>query len=524
MTAKPADGTAALDKALDVLDAVGRAPGGALSQNELAARLGLPRTTLYRLLGSLVARGMLRRDPLRRVWCIGQRCFEYARAAYAMPDLVAAAGSELRALRDMTGETTYVAALDGHEVVTLERCDGAHDERSRTAVGARKPLHCTSQGKAILAALPAAQRDELVRAIPLPALTPHTITDRRRLQAELRRTAERGWSLDEEEIVPGVRCCGAAIVDAQGSVRGAISVAGPAFRLSAERVRLLGPEVAAAAERIGAQLAAGVSALPAPASDVRALPGSWAFDGAWPFWHAGEGVLYWADTLAPAIHRADDAGDEIVARLDAPVQALLPHAGAAAAVQVGDAWFTLDAGGALRPLAWPQRRLSAACAAPDGTPWGCWAEGERWRVAPLAGNGAAGWLLGEPVTALAWSPDAQRLYIAKAGSGALHLAAAGTSALRRLADVPAGAGRLAALAADVQGGVWAALRGGWSVMRFAADGSTQRVLAVPVPCPTGVALGGARGERLYITSARDAVGRDALDAAPLSGRLFVASI
>ena len=88
-----------------MLDAVGSAPAG-LSQVELAARLQLPRTTVYRLLGTLVARGLLRRDPLRRVYGLGMRCFEYARAAYAMPDLVAAAGAELRALRDMTGETT----------------------------------------------------------------------------------------------------------------------------------------------------------------------------------------------------------------------------------------------------------------------------------------------------------------------------------------------------------------------------------------------------------------------------------
>ena len=75
---RPVDGTAALDKALDVLDAVGASPAG-LSQQALAQRLGLPRTTLYRLLGTLVARGLLRRDPARHVYALGARCFEYAR-------------------------------------------------------------------------------------------------------------------------------------------------------------------------------------------------------------------------------------------------------------------------------------------------------------------------------------------------------------------------------------------------------------------------------------------------------------
>src|SRR2546426_4456513 len=123
------DGTASLEKAMDILEAVGGSPQG-LSQAELSARLAVPRTTLYRLLATLVARGMVRRDPVRRGYCLGFRCFELARSAYAMPDLAAAASVELRALRDLTGETSYLATLDGLEVLSLERCDGAHSQRS----------------------------------------------------------------------------------------------------------------------------------------------------------------------------------------------------------------------------------------------------------------------------------------------------------------------------------------------------------------------------------------------------------
>jgi IclR family transcriptional regulator, acetate operon repressor len=376
---KAADGTGALEKALDVLDAVGQAPAG-LSQAELAERLALPRTTLYRLLGTLSARGLLRRDPLRRVYCLGQRCFEYARAAYAMPDLVAAAGAELRALRDMTGETVYLAAMDGHDAVALERCDGMHSQRSQSALGQRKPLHCTSQGKAMLAALPVPQREALVREMTLTAVTPHSTTDRRRLLADLRLTATRGFAVDDEEIVPGVRCCGAPIVDAAGQVRGAISVAGPAFRLTTERVQLLGPEVAEAARRIGAQLPP-ARAESAP-HEVVPVHGEWAFDGGWPLWNEASKCLWWADQLAPAVHRAAAAGDELVARLGTPIRALLPHA-EGVAVLTSEPWQLLDAGGQLQPLpSWPQRPCTAACVAPDGTPWVCTADGERWR-APL---------------------------------------------------------------------------------------------------------------------------------------------
>lgn len=513
------EGTASLDKALDVLDAVGNAPAG-LSQAALAAQLGLPRTTLYRLLGTLVARGMLRRDPLRRVYCLGMRCFEYARAAYSMPDLVAAAGAEMRALRDMTGETTYLATLDGLETASLERCDGAHSDRSNSALGQRKPLHCTSQGKAMLSAMPLEKREVLVKEMTLQPVTPRTITDRRRLHAELQLTATRGWAIDDEEIVPGVRCCGAPIIDQQGVLRGAISVAGPAFRLSMERLELIGPEVAEAARRIGAQLS---SASPSRNDgEARVIAGDWAFEGISPVWHASSRALLWADRLGPAVHLTGERGDSLLAPLDAPIHTLLPHADGAA-VLAGDHWqlTTLD-GKVQRMAELPRRRPTATCVAPDGRAWACLPDGDRWRVTAMLGDslGSPSWRLAEPATALAWDAEGRTLAIAAAGSGTVSVATAGQTGLRRLATVPKGSGLLAGLAQDRAGGLWCALRGGWNVVRLEADGSWDRVIALPVPCPTGVGFGGNEGERLYITTARDAISREALDAAPLSGRLF----
>lgn len=522
MVVKSVDGTAALEKALDVLDAVGQAPQG-LSQIELAQRLALPRTTLYRLLGSLTQRGLLRRDPLRRVYCLGARCFEYARAAYAMPDLVAAAGAELRALRDMSGETTYLATLDGLEAVSLERCDGAHGVRSQSTLGQRKPLHCTSQGKAMLSALPAEQRDAIVKDLPLTAVTPRSITDRRRLQAELRLTATRGWAIDDEEIVPGVRCCGAPIVDADGRVRGAISIAGPAFRLTMERLELLGPEVAEAARRVGAQFS--TPADRTQPGDVQVVPGDWAFNGAAPHWSAAAGGLFWADTLGPAVHFARaGADDAVIAHVDAPILALLPYRdGAVVQTAASEGWQSVSAQGAARTVAdLPRRRMSATCVSPDGRLWSCMPDGDRWRVGEMSpeGRSVGGWRLAEPATALAWDARGGTLHIAAAHSGTLYAVQPGSTGLRRLTTVPKGSGLLGGLAVDRAGGIWSALRGGWSVVRFEPDGAMDRMVALPVPCPTDVGFGGADGDTLYITSARDAIGREALDAAPLSGRLF----
>lgn len=523
MSKATGEGTGALEKALDVLDAVGATPEG-LSQQAIAERLQLPRTTAYRLLATLVARGLLRRDPLRKVYCLGFRCFEMARQAYAMPDLVAAAALELRALRDLTGETTYLATLDGREVISLERCDGAHSQRSAAVLGQRKPVHCTSQGKAILSAMDDAARDAIVRDAVLKPLTPLTITDRRRLQAELRISKARGYAIDDEEIVLGVRCVGAPVVDAAGQVRGAISVAGPAYRLTRERLELLGPEVAEAARRVGAQLQPLAPAAAAPTETaVSAVAGPWAFHGAYPLWCARSERLYWADALAPTVRVLENGRDREFATVEAPLVGLLLRGDAVVAVHERGA-LRLAADGSATPLApWPGGSLQAVC---NG------AGDEVWAAMALPESGAAigrvradggfdvQWRVGEPIAALRWRAEDQTLYASAPGSGAILLMQPGQPTLRRLATVPKGSGRLGGLAFDGQGGIWAALCDGWAVVRFTASGSLDRVVGLPVPCATDLAFGGAALDRLYITSSRHSVPLDTLGSAPLSGRLL----
>ena len=515
---KSDDGGGALDKALDVLEAIGNAPQG-MDHAALAAVVHLPRTTLYRVLGTLVERGMIRRDRAHKVYRLGFRYLELVRNAYLMPDLTAAASYELRTLRDLTGETSYLAVLDGGQVLSLERCEGAHSQRSAAALGQSKPVYCTSQGKAMLSAMDEAARNKALKGVTWEALTPLTLTDRRRLNVELNITAQRGYAIDDEEIVLGVRCVGAPIVDAAGQVRGALSVAGPAFRLTLERLALIGPEVAEAARRVGAQLAPADSRVPDGA--VRAVPGQWAFHGALPRW-SGSGALYWADTLAPSIRVLDQGGDRLLCTLDAPVvgMVMLPS-GLLVAHQQG--WLQLDHDGRAQPLDhWPGAGLQALCAHPDTSLWACLQhEPWHWHVGAVRGRPPAepGWRFDEPITALAWDADGALLYAVAPQSGTIYQMKAGAPQVRRFATLPKGSGKLSGLALDADGGVWTALRGGWSVVRFSPDGSLDRLVGMPVPCPTDLGFS-ADGARLVVTSSRDAFDAETLKTAPLSGQLF----
>ncbi|MGU7770457.1 IclR family transcriptional regulator domain-containing protein [Burkholderia sp. MR1-5-21] len=517
------DGTASLGKALTVLELVGAAPGG-MTNAALLAQAGLPKTTLYRILATLIEHGLLRRDASHRVYRLGFRYLELVRNAYLMPDLVAAATPELRALRDLTGETTYLAARDGNEVISLERCDGAHSQRSSAALGRSKPIYCTGQGKAILSRMPRDERDALLRSVTMTALTPHTITDRRRLQVELRITATRGFAIDDEEIVLGVRCVAAPIVDGAGRVRGALSVAGPAYRLSLARLELLGPELAEAARRVGMQL--DVARPATEQEEVTPVGDGWAFHGAHPVWSAAQRRLYWADTLAPAVHAFDGAHDRIVMRLDEPITGMQLRTDGLIVTQARRVWMVGADGAACAHdgvSAWNDPAMSLQCTDARGVTWGCLQRDGIVRVGFINATRhfETRWQFSEPIDAIAWSGDGATAYALGPASGTIYTMQRGSETIRRFASMPPGSGRLCGIALDDGDGIWVALRDGWSLMRFTGDGALDRVVSLPVAAPTGLAfVRDGRDASIYITSDRNHQPIESLASAPLSGHLL----
>ncbi|WP_322021623.1 MULTISPECIES: IclR family transcriptional regulator domain-containing protein [unclassified Burkholderia] len=518
-----------MDKALGVLELIGGAPDG-MSNADLLEVAGLPKTTLYRILATLVERGLVRRDPVKRVYRLGFRYLELVRNAYLQPDLVAAASSELRALRDLTGETAYLAVLDGASVLSLERCDGAHSRRSAAALGQSKPLHCTGQGKAILSRLPANERDALLRTIDYEALTRNTITDRRRLQIELGIIAARGYAIDDEEIVEGVRCVAAPIVDPAGKVRGALSVAGPAYRLSLSRLELLGPELADAGRRVGSQLASNRTRI--DCNSIEPVCENWAFHGAFPCWSARDNRLYWADTMAPAIRCFDGHESRIIARLDSPITVML-LVGDRLFVELGNERLWISLQGDIERIegvsAWSDPSIGILCVDHAQRAWACQCSADKpgCRVGPVLDDGRfmTQWRVGEPIEAMAMTRGGMDAYAIAPDSGTLYLLkapeSAGKATVRRVASMPKGSGRLSGLALDAEGGIWTGLKDGWSLVRFTEDGNVDTLKSLPIAAPTGIAIASsADGPFLYVTSDRHLQSLELLNRAPWSGMLL----
>ncbi|RYH07443.1 MAG: IclR family transcriptional regulator, partial [Alphaproteobacteria bacterium] len=135
-----------------------------------------------------------------------------------------------------TGETVNLNALYGRAGVCIDKVRGNEGMQLDNRIGSRGPLNCGGAGKAMLAFMDETEREQLYAA-PLEALTPFTITDPARLREEIGRIRERGYSIDDQEVVVGVYCVSVPILDRLGHAAGAISITGPS-------VKKPGPEVA----------------------------------------------------------------------------------------------------------------------------------------------------------------------------------------------------------------------------------------------------------------------------------------
>lgn len=193
---------------------------------------GYPRTTVYRLLGALAAEGMVTEHPAAGTYGLGPRLVALAGRSLEKSDLRGAALEPLRALRDATRETIHLAVPDATGMVYIEKLESPQTVRMASRIGTRVTWYSSSVGKAYLASLDASRLEPMLRGIHFESFTPNTITSADALIREIEQTRERGYALDREENEAQIFCVGAAILRADGTPAGCVSVSIPAFRKS----------------------------------------------------------------------------------------------------------------------------------------------------------------------------------------------------------------------------------------------------------------------------------------------------
>jgi IclR family transcriptional regulator, KDG regulon repressor len=241
-------------KALDILDCLSK-EGAPLPTKEIARSCGISRPTAYRLLSTLTAYGYVTRDRNQdERYRLGYKVLELSKSLLDGIELRQQARPFLASLSQQTNETVHLAVLDRDEVIYIDKVESTQAVRMHSTMGSRSPVHCTSLGKAILAFLPPEERQQILASVKLERRTANTITDRAQLEEHLDAVRLQGFAMDDVENEEGIRCVGAAIFGYSGQVVAAVSVSGPAYRLSAERAREIGVQARNTAASISRQL------------------------------------------------------------------------------------------------------------------------------------------------------------------------------------------------------------------------------------------------------------------------------
>jgi len=238
-----------VNRALTALELV--ADAGEIGVSELGRQLGVHKATASRLAAVLAERGLLERDPLTERYRIGFGLVRLAGAAMSGLDLVRLSRPILETLAERAREASNLGVRSGDDVVYVDQISGSRSIVTVSWVGRRTPMHCTSNGKVLLAFADDADR---ILAEPFPRFTEHTITDPDVLRHELEAVRKRGYAQALEELEEGLNAVAAPVRQADGRVIAALGVSGPAFRMHAVDVPRLGLLTAEAAQAVSRQL------------------------------------------------------------------------------------------------------------------------------------------------------------------------------------------------------------------------------------------------------------------------------
>lgn len=221
-----------LSKAIDILDILSTARRG-LSLSELSQRCGYPKSTTHALASTMRDRGLLRQLQ-NGDYTLGTRLFEYGSAVSRGFDISSLSRPYLETLSALTSCNSVISLLDGESAVSFDYAVSSSGVQILPEIGVRLPLHCTSQGKLMLAFLPDSRVRSLFRREPPRRYTPHTVIDPEQIAKQLEDIRQKGYAIEDGEYKIGLRSVSAPVFDADKEVRYALTTVGFFRRVSTE--------------------------------------------------------------------------------------------------------------------------------------------------------------------------------------------------------------------------------------------------------------------------------------------------
>lgn len=218
---------------------------------ELASALGLNKTTVFRLLSTLVSLEYVVKNPLTEKYRLTLKFLKLSAGTLSKLDIRRYARRHLEKISALTGETVHLVERNGGEIIYIDKFESPKNSvRMVSRVGLSLPMVYTAVGKAIMARLEPEEVEKIWRSTEIVKKTDKTITDYRLFLKELETVRKNGYATDCEENENGVCCVAAAVCDVYGEYRYAFSVSAPASRMDAATIEKIGNTLINTAERI----------------------------------------------------------------------------------------------------------------------------------------------------------------------------------------------------------------------------------------------------------------------------------
>lgn len=230
------------------------AESGPTGLMDLAATLDLNKSTVHRILNSLIYMGYVKQSAETSKYSLTFKIWDLANQLLIQNDIVDIARPHLKELVSRCGETAHLVQIDGAKAVYIDKVESyTNSVRMVSKVGKSIPLYCSGVGKALLAEMDATDVKAIWDRSDIKELTPHTITSFKGLKEKLEQVRKQGYALDDEENELGVRCIAACIKDYKGTPKYAFSISAPTNRMSDERIAKLAKNVLETQKKLEAE-------------------------------------------------------------------------------------------------------------------------------------------------------------------------------------------------------------------------------------------------------------------------------
>lgn len=242
-------------KALDIVEFLAGENNAPQRVSDISAALAMNASTVSRFLSSLMARGYIRQDADSSRYYLSLKFCMIADKINTNVQLASLAMPFMREISQTVNESVCLA-VEQNDMVEYIGVVPAQDQMMQTMqrIGNRAPMHCTGIGKLLLCSHSLDEINRIMETKGMTAFTPHTISSVPKLLEELQRVKEAGYALDNEECEIGARCVALPITNAAGKIIAGLSVTGPIFRITDQKVQDILPYLSAQTQRISSQL------------------------------------------------------------------------------------------------------------------------------------------------------------------------------------------------------------------------------------------------------------------------------